>query len=96
MRDSFFDPGNDRQTVTISPKFQVVIPLAIREVLHLGPSLKMRVLRYSNRIEFVPVRPLPDMRGFPRAMDTTIERSMIACKQSQSRGFVRVARILHG
>ena len=61
-------------TVTISPKFQVVIPQAIREALHLMPGEKLRVLRYSNRVEFIPIRPVQEMRGFLKNMDTNIER----------------------
>ena len=64
----------DMSTVTISPKFQVVIPQAIREALHLVPGEKLRVLRHSNRVEFIPVRPIQEMRGFLKNMDTTIER----------------------
>ena len=61
-------------TVTISPKFQVVIPQTIREALHLKPVEKLRVLRHANRVEFIPVRPIQEMRGFLKNMDTTIER----------------------
>ena len=64
----------DMDTVTLSPKFQVVIPQAIREALHLTPGEKLRVLRYADRVEFIPVRPIQQMRGFLRGMDTTIER----------------------
>jgi len=74
MKDSFYVKANDMDTVTLSPKFQVVIPLAIRQALQLTPGEKMRVLRYSDRVEFIPVRPIQDMRGFLRGMDTTIER----------------------
>ena len=35
--------------VTISPKFQVVIPLAVRQALKLTPGEKMRVLQLGNR-----------------------------------------------
>ena len=61
-------------TVTISPKFQVVIPQAIREALHLIPGEKLRVLRHANRVEFIPVRPIQEMRGFLKNMDTNIHR----------------------
>ena len=64
----------DTDTVTLSPQFQVVIPQAIREALHLTAGEKLRVLCYADRVEFIPVRPLPEMRGFLRGMDTTIER----------------------
>lgn len=61
-------------TVTLSPKFQVVIPRAIREAMNLTAGEKFRVLRYADRVEFIPVRPIQEMRGFLRGMDTTIER----------------------
>ncbi len=57
-------------TVTISPKFQVVIPKEIRESLKLEPGQKVQAVEYENRIELVPVRPAAEMRG----IDTTIER----------------------
>lgn len=64
----------DMDTVTISPKFQVVIPRAIRESLHLSAGEKLRVVPYANRVEFIPVRPMQEMRGYLRGMDTTLDR----------------------
>ena len=61
-------------TVTLSARFQVVIPQAVREALHLTPGEKLRVMHYSDRVEFIPVRPIQQMRGFLRGMDTIIER----------------------
>jgi AbrB family looped-hinge helix DNA binding protein len=61
-------------TVTLSSKFQIVIPRAIREELELVPGEKFRVLRYGGRVELIPVRPIKEMRGFLKGMDTTIER----------------------
>lgn len=63
-------------TVTLSPKFQVVIPQPIREALQLKAGAKLRVLRYGDRVEFIPVRPMQEMRGFLRGMDTLITREM--------------------
>ena len=60
--------------VTISPKFQVVIPRDIRERLGLEPGQKVQVLAYENRIEFIPVQPLRRKRGFLRGTDTTVRR----------------------
>ena len=59
-------------TVTVSPKFQVVIPRAIREALGLEPGQKVQALQYQNRIEFIPVRPLKSMRGFLKGLDTAV------------------------
>ncbi len=64
----------DMETVTLSPKFQVVIPRSIREALDLTPGEKLRVLRYSDRVEFIPVKAVSEMRGFLRGIDTEIER----------------------
>jgi len=61
-------------TVTISPKYQVVIPKEIRDALHLQPGEKLHVFRYQNRLEFVPVKDIKKMRGFLKGIDTTIER----------------------
>lgn len=61
-------------TLTISPKFQVVIPKPIRDKLHLLPGQKIQAIVYNNRIELIPVRPIKDMRGFLKGIDTTIER----------------------
>jgi len=60
--------------VTISPKFQVVIPREIRERLGLTPGQKVQALAYENRIEFIPVKPLRSMRGFLQGIDTSVRR----------------------
>ena len=61
-------------TVTISPKFQVVIPKAIRQSLGLQPGQKIQAILYENRIELIPVQPMQSMRGFLRGIDTSVER----------------------
>lgn len=60
--------------VTVSPKFQVVIPREIREALGLAPGQKVQVLQYQNRVEFIPVRPMRALRGFLKGIDTTVPR----------------------
>lgn len=64
----------DMETVTLSPKFQVVIPQAVREALGLTGGEKLRVIPYADRVEFIPVRTMKQMRGFLRGMDTSIVR----------------------
>jgi AbrB family looped-hinge helix DNA binding protein len=61
-------------TVTISPKFQVVIPRAVRERMKLNPGQKVQVIVLDDRIELVPVRPIRKMRGFLKGIDTRVER----------------------
>ncbi|WP_370306084.1 AbrB/MazE/SpoVT family DNA-binding domain-containing protein [Sinimarinibacterium flocculans] len=60
--------------VTVSPKFQVVIPQAVRESLGLEPGVRMQVLQYENRIEFIPQRPARALRGSLRGIDTAVAR----------------------
>jgi AbrB family looped-hinge helix DNA binding protein len=62
------------ETVTISPKFQVVIPKLVREQLNLVPGQKVHAVAYGGRIEFIPVRPARALRGILRGLDTTFER----------------------
>jgi AbrB family looped-hinge helix DNA binding protein len=62
------------QTVTVSPKFQVVIPKEMRESLKLAPGQKVQAMLYENRIELIPVRPIKKMRGFLKGIDTNIDR----------------------
>jgi AbrB family looped-hinge helix DNA binding protein len=62
------------ETVTISPKFQVVIPKSIRDRLDLHPGQKVQAILYENRIELVPVRPVREMKGFLKGIDTDVPR----------------------
>ena len=61
-------------TVTISPKFQVVIPKEIRKKLGLTPGQKVETLVFEDRIELIPVRPIKKMRGFIKGIDTNVPR----------------------
>ena len=62
------------KTVTVSPKFQVVIPRDVREAMGVRPGQKMAVIRYGERIELIPIRPMAEMRGRLRGVDPVIER----------------------
>lgn len=61
-------------TVSVSPKFQVVIPRRIREALGLKPGQKMQALQYGGRVELIPLVPLASARGMFRGIATDIER----------------------
>lgn len=66
--------GHKMDTVRISPKFQVVIPKAIREQLKLSVGQKVQAIAYKNRIELIPIEPARRLRGFLKGMNTKIER----------------------
>ena len=59
---------------TVSSKYQVTIPQVIREQLGVKPGQRFEVFAYDHRIELVPIRPLKELRGFLKGMDTTFER----------------------
>ncbi len=61
-------------TVTVSPKFQVVIPLAVRERMQIRPGERLEVISFDDRIELVPIRPMREMKGFLKGLDSTFQR----------------------
>ena len=61
-------------TVTVSPKYQVVIPKDVRETMDIRPGQKVRVFGYGDRIELVLVRKMSEMRGFLKGIDTSVPR----------------------
>ena len=61
-------------TVTLSTKYQMVVPKEVRHRLNLRPGKKYQVIAYGDRIEFIPVRKMKEMRGVLKGMDTHIER----------------------
>lgn len=60
--------------VTVSPKFQVVIPKAIREALGIKAGARLHAIQYQGRIELVPARSPKQARGFLRGIDTSVPR----------------------
>jgi len=61
-------------TVTVSPKFQVVIPLAIREALGIRAGQKIQAIQYHDRIELIPVRSMRRARGMLKGIETSVPR----------------------
>ena len=76
MNISYYDERIDKQmdTVTLSPKYQVVIFLRVRESLRLRPGERFQVINYDGRVELIPVKKMRDTRGFLRGMDLRIRR----------------------
>lgn len=60
--------------VTVSPKYQIVIPKEIRESLGILAGQKVQIMSYQGRIEVIPLRPMKEMRGFLKGIDTSVDR----------------------
>lgn len=60
--------------VTISARYQVVIPRDVRERLELKPGQKMQALPFKGRVELIPLGPIEGARGIVRGIDTTVPR----------------------
>jgi AbrB family looped-hinge helix DNA binding protein len=62
------------QTITVSPKYQVVIPKIIRKSLQIRPGQKIQVIEYNGRIELIPQKDIVELRGFVKGINTKLER----------------------
>ncbi len=62
------------RTVTVSPKFQVVIPKEVRESMGIVSGQKVQMLTYGNRIELIPIKPMSEMKGILKGIDTEVPR----------------------
>ena len=61
-------------TVTVSPKYQVVIPKEIREAMRLRPGQKLKIIEYEGRIELIPDRDISELKGFLKGINTDFIR----------------------
>ena len=61
--------------VTLSPKYQIVIPLPVRRNMGLRSGQKMQVVEHEGRIELIPDRDIAELKGFLKGIDTTFERA---------------------
>jgi AbrB family looped-hinge helix DNA binding protein len=66
--------GGRVDVVTISPKYQVVIPRSVRERLQLEPGQKVQAIVYGDRVELIPLRTARSLRGFVRGIDSRVDR----------------------
>jgi AbrB family looped-hinge helix DNA binding protein len=72
--DIRIDPGDVLSRITVSSKYQIVIPKDVRDRLKIRPGQKIEAFAIGDRIELVPVRPVSKMRGFLKGMDPNFER----------------------
>jgi len=56
------------ETVTVSPKFQVVIPKKLREELKLFPGQKLLMFVTDGGIRLEVPRPITELRGMAKGM----------------------------
>lgn len=61
-------------SVTVSPKYQVVIPKVVRESMGIVSGQKIQMLTYGNRIELIPIKPMKELKGFLEGIDTSVKR----------------------
>ena len=61
-------------SVTVSPKFQVVIPKEVRESMGIVSGQKVQMMTYKNRIELIPIKPMKELKGFLKGIDSVFER----------------------
>ena len=69
----------DTPCVTLSPKYQVVIPKDVREGFGLSPGDSIEVLALDGRIELIPVRAAKELRGFLKHLNNNFEREEDQC-----------------
>ncbi|HNR30941.1 MAG TPA: AbrB/MazE/SpoVT family DNA-binding domain-containing protein [Candidatus Hydrogenedentes bacterium] len=62
------------QAVTVSPKYQIVIPRTVRKLLGIQPGQKIQVFAHEGRIELVPERDIRKLRGFLKGINTRLDR----------------------
>ncbi|PCH59909.1 MAG: AbrB family transcriptional regulator [Gammaproteobacteria bacterium] len=62
------------RSVTVSPKFQVVIPKEVRDAMGIVSGQKMQMLTYRNRIELIPIKPMKKMKGLLKGINTEVMR----------------------
>ncbi len=54
--------------VTVSSKFQVVIPAKVREKMNLKPGQKVIVVEKDGVVHMIPEKPINEMRGFVKGV----------------------------
>ena len=58
-------------TVVVSSKYQIVIPKDVRERIDLKPGQKIVVIEKDGVIHLIPQKPIKEMRGFIKGIDTS-------------------------
>lgn len=65
------------EAVTISSKYQVVIPREIREQFNLKPGQKIMFIPYNNILHVVIVPSMKQARGMLKGISTDVQREEV-------------------
>jgi AbrB family looped-hinge helix DNA binding protein len=71
-----YDKGIDMSSVTLSSKFQIVIPQDVRQSMDLKPGTKLSVLRMGRTIQLVPVPTLAELQTELRGCGAEFQREV--------------------
>jgi AbrB family looped-hinge helix DNA binding protein len=63
--------------ITVSPRFQVLLPKKVREQIKIKVGQKMHVFVFDNIITLIPVRPIREARGSLKNINAVIVRDDI-------------------
>ena len=58
----------EKATVRVSPKFQVVIPKALREELKIEPGQELLMYALDGSLRLVPRRSIKELRGIAKGL----------------------------
>ena len=58
-----------KTSVKVSPKFQIVIPKAIREEMKLEPGQELFMYLYEGKLHLDRLRPVTELRGIAKGME---------------------------
>lgn len=61
-------------TVTVSSKYQIVIPRRIRDALGIRPGTKLHAIEHRGRLELIRVKSPREARGFLEGIETNVAR----------------------
>ncbi len=60
--------------VTVSPKYQIVIPKEIRDASRIVAGQKMLMIGFRDEIQLFPIQPIESLKGTLEGIDTQIAR----------------------
>lgn len=60
--------------VTVSSRYQIVIPRDVRKQLDIRPGQRVHALAFKGRVELIPLQPIEAARGFVPGIDTAVPR----------------------